>query len=619
MKVLGVTTTREVYIGSKDKNFRNNEFLIVEDPVQGDIIGEVVDSQTFNRFIPLDIGGDFVDSDVLSSLGSMGYDVGDETVYVAKLRFFEELLYPPLTGSDLRAPVFDEIKNLLIDTLPKESLILGSIKNTDNIAEGMDDVYKDLFSTFQNKEFIKQRELPYLFDYKSMHQYPHIGVFGGSGSGKSFGLRVVLEELMEMGVPAIVMDPHYEMDFTNNSEISNKDYTDKFKCLEIGIHTGIKFQELQKRDLKNLLNAASPLTDSMNNVIDVILSKGASFESFKNKLDLLLEGQEIGSRDKILSEIAIEEDQTRRDRLEEVLDIYERYDKTCNSMSVRGVLWRLMTLQGEGIFSHNIDELLDLLKRRKLVVLQGSTRMINVFSTYLLAKLYYLRKEYRDELYRNNIKVDYFPPFIIITDEAHNFAPKGFDTPSKSILREISQEGRKYGVFLILATQRPTLLDETITAQLNTKLIFRTVRASDIDTIREETDLSSDETKRLPYLSSGDVFISSAKKGRTSFVRIRAANTVSPHTENPFDELTAHDNEVYEKFFLDIKDLLPIDTSNLNGALMNYNKKSGDNLSYDEFKNNLDKLCEIELIEKETNFLTEMYKIIYPMMNLKII
>lgn len=609
MKVLGVTTTREVYIGSKEKNFRNNEFLIVEDPVQGDIIGEVVDSKTFNRFIPLDIGGDFIDSDVLSSLGSMGYDVGDETVYVAKLRFFEELLYPPLTGSDLRAPEFYEIKNLLIDTKPNNSLILGSIKNTDNIAEGMDDIYKNLFSTFENNEYLKQRELPYLFDYKSMHQYPHIGVFGGSGSGKSFGLRVVLEELMEMGVPAIVMDPHYEMDFSNNSEISDKNYTDKFKCLEIGLHTGIKFQELQKRDLKNLLNAASPLTDSMKNVIDVMLAKGSSFESFKNKLDMLLEGQEIGSRDKIIAEIAAEPDINKKNRIEEVLDVYERYDKTCNSMSVRGVLWRLINLQNEGIFSHNIDELLDLLKRRKLVVLQGSTRMINVFSTYLLAKLYYLRKEYRDELYRNNAKVDYFPPFVIITDEAHNFAPKGFDTPSKSILREISQEGRKYGVFLILATQRPTLLDETITAQLNTKLIFRTVRASDIDTIKEETDLSIDETKRLPYLSSGDVFISSAKKGRTSFVRIRAANTVSPHTENPFDELEGHENEEFEKFFIDIKDLLPIDASNLNTVLLNYNKKSGENLSYDDLKNKLDELCQRDFIEKEDNFLTVMYKI----------
>ncbi|MGR5590633.1 ATP-binding protein [Peptoniphilus grossensis] len=609
MKVLGITTTREVYIGSKEKNFRNNEYLIVEDPVQGDIIGEVVDSKTFNRFIPLDIGGDFIDSDVLSSLGSMGYDVGDETVYVAKLRFFEELLYPPLTGSDLRAPEFNEIKNLLIDTKPNNSLILGSIKNTDNIAESMDDIYKNLFSTFENNEYLKQRELPYLFDYKSMHQYPHIGVFGGSGSGKSFGLRVVLEELMEMGVPAIVMDPHYEMDFSNNSEISDKNYSDKFKCLEIGLHTGIKFQELQKRDLKNLLNAASPLTDSMKNVIDVMLAKGSSYESFKNKLDMLLEGQEIGSRDKIIAEIAAEPDTSKKNRLEEVLDVYERYDKTCNSMSVRGVLWRLINLQNEGIFSHNIDELLDLLKRRKLVVLQGSTRMINVFSTYLLAKLYYLRKEYRDELYRNNAKVDYFPPFVIITDEAHNFAPKGFDTPSKSILREISQEGRKYGVFLILATQRPTLLDETITAQLNTKLIFRTVRASDIDTIKEETDLSSDETKRLPYLSSGDVFISSAKKGRTSFVRIRAANTLSPHTENPFDELEGHENEEYEKFFMDIKDLLPIDASNLSVVLMNYNKKSGENLSYDDLKNKLDELCQRDFIEKEDNFLTEMYKI----------
>ena len=609
MKVLGITTTREVYIGSKEKNFRNNEFLIVEDPVQGDIIGEVVDSKTFNRFIPLDIGGDFIDSDVLSSLGSMGYDVGDETVYVAKLRFFEELLYPPLTGSDLRAPEFNEIKNLLIDTKPNNSLILGSIKNTDNIAEGMDDIYKNLFSTFENNEYLKQRELPYLFDYKSMHQYPHIGVFGGSGSGKSFGLRVVLEELMEMEVPAIVMDPHYEMDFSNNSEISDKNYSENFKCLEIGLHTGIKFQELQKRDLKNLLNAASPLTDSMKNVIDVMLAKGSSYESFKNKLDMLLEGQEIASRDKIIAEIAAEPDISKKNRLEEVLDVYERYDKTCNSMSVRGVLWRLINLQNEGIFSHNIDELLDLLKRRKLVVLQGSTRMINVFSTYLLAKLYYLRKEYRDELYRNNAKVEYFPPFVIITDEAHNFAPKGFDTPSKSILREISQEGRKYGVFLILATQRPTLLDETITAQLNTKLIFRTVRASDIDTIKEETDLSSDETKRLPYLSSGDVFISSAKKGRTSFVRIRAANTVSPHTENPFDELEGHENEEYEKLFMDIKDLLPIDASNLSQVLMNYNKKSGENLSYDDLKNKLDELCQRDFIEKEDNFLTEMYKI----------
>ncbi|NMR96123.1 ATP-binding protein, partial [Vibrio parahaemolyticus] len=117
--------------------------------------------------------------------------------------------------------------------------------------------------------------------------------------------------------------------------------------------------------------------------------------------------------------------------------------------------------------------------------IQGSTRILQVYSTYLLNNIYHKRREFKDAQYKK-AEAEYFPPFIVVTDEAHNFAPKGYESPSKSILKEISQEGRKYGVFLALATQRPTLLDETITAQLNTKLIFRTVRASDIDTIKEE-------------------------------------------------------------------------------------------------------------------------------------
>ena len=109
MKVLGITTTQEVYIGSKEKNFRNNEFLVVQDPVQGSLIGEIVEAKTYNRFIPLDMGGDFVDAGVLSSLKSMGYDINNETVYVGKLRFFEEVLYAPITGSDVRIPTFEAV------------------------------------------------------------------------------------------------------------------------------------------------------------------------------------------------------------------------------------------------------------------------------------------------------------------------------------------------------------------------------------------------------------------------------------------------------------------------------------------------------------------------------
>ena len=179
---------------------------------------------------------------------------------------------------------------------------------------------------------------------------------------------------------------------------------------------------------------------------------------------------------------------------------------------------------------------------------------------------------------------------------------------SSSILREISQEGRKYGVFMILATQRPTLLDETITAQLNTKFIFRTVRASDIQTIKEETDLTEEEGRRLPYLKSGDVFISSAIMGRTIFVRVRASKTTSPHTLNPFDELKEFKKENEEKFFAQIKDSLPLNEGELMFTIKDIEASCGETLTVDILKERLEKLVSLGKIKKVASPFGSIYK-----------
>ena len=277
---------------------------------------------------------------------------------------------------------------------------------------------------------------------------------------------------------------------------SNIDFENKFKCLQVGTHVGVKFEDLTAGDLKNLLDAASNLTDAMNNVADVLFKKRDSYNSFSTRLQMLSEAQEEGSTERIQKKIELAENDDEKRAWEERKSLYLSYDKTCPYNSVKGILWRLRRLYNEGVFSKDSRDIESYLKDGKLVVIQGSTRILQVYSTYLLNNIYHKRRDYKDALYKK-IPTEYFPPFIIVTDEAHNFAPKGYENPSKSIIKEISQEGRKYGVFLILATQRPTLLDETITAQLNTKLIFRTVRASDIDTIREETDITAEEAKRL--------------------------------------------------------------------------------------------------------------------------
>ncbi len=125
------------------------------------------------------------------------------------------------------------------------------------MAKDMDEEYKNLLYTFEEGELKKQRDIPYIFNIRSMHQYPHIGVFGGSGSGKSFGLRVVLEELMKLNIPTIVLDPHFEMDFSQRGDYMPKeeeiDYRDKFKCLQVGFHVGVRFEDLSPQDLKKFV------------------------------------------------------------------------------------------------------------------------------------------------------------------------------------------------------------------------------------------------------------------------------------------------------------------------------------------------------------------------------
>ena len=149
MKVVGITTGQEVFIGSRNRNFRINEFLIVEDEVQGDLVGEIVEAKTFNRYIPLNIGGDFVDSSVIESLRAMGYDVNEETIYIGKLRFFREATYPVLTGSKVRVPKFEEVKKFLITTDIEDGLLLGIMRNTDALTADMPEKYKNVLDIFE--------------------------------------------------------------------------------------------------------------------------------------------------------------------------------------------------------------------------------------------------------------------------------------------------------------------------------------------------------------------------------------------------------------------------------------------------------------------------------------
>ncbi|MDO5028356.1 MAG: ATP-binding protein [Bacillota bacterium] len=606
MKVLGLTSSSEFFIGSKERNFRINEYLVVEDKRQGDLVFEVMEANTYNRYLPLNIGGDLVDSSVIESLQAIGYIVDEETVYIGKCRLLNEAAYPIETGSVVREPSFDEIKSFLINGNLDSSLLLGAIKNTDKVFSQMDRDLQGLYHTY-NEEIEKQKDVPFLFNINEMNQYPHIGVFGGSGSGKSYGLRVFIEELMKKNIPTIIFDPHYEMDFqiNTNNPSAQRDYSPSYKSFLIGQDVGIDFKDLRAADLKRLLSATSQLSEPMESTIDLLFghfgrARATDVNTFELLIDDLIEMKKFQSAKEIQSAINNSTGETQ-EKYSRLLELYVKYDKKTNESTLRGLAWRIRSLVHDGVFTQDSTQVAQALFAGKTAVIQGSTRLLQVYGSYLMSKFYNQRRFHKDK------GGDYFPPFVIVTDEAHEFAPKGLPKPSKSIIKEIAQEGRKYGVFLVLATQRPTLLDETVTAQLNSKFIFRTVRATDIQTIREETDISSEEAKRLPYLKTGDLFASIASMGRTIFSRVRLAETTKPNVENPFDELKKMAQEADDRFYKLIEPELPISSSEFLG-LLGILEKADLKINASVLEDKLNDLVNKGKLEKEAGIFGDQYK-----------
>src|SRR5262249_60054817 len=111
------------------------------------------------------------------------------------------------------------------------------------------------------------------------------------------------------------------------------------------------------------------------------------------------------------------------------------------------------------------------------------------------------------------VKGDLKLPALLLLEEAHNFAPAQAHTPAEqraiTTTRQIAQEGRKFGVGLILISQRPSRLDETTLSQCNSYIVMRMVNPADQSFVRKEIEsLGEDDARMLPDLDVGAALLS---------------------------------------------------------------------------------------------------------------
>src|SRR3569833_3130480 len=100
-------------------------------------------------------------------------------------------------------------------------------------------------------------------------------------------------------------------------------------------------------------------------------------------------------------------------------------------------------------------------------------------------------------------------PLLFICEEAHRYASAdrsiGFGPTRKAISR-IAKEGRKYGVYMGLVTQRPAELDATIISQCNTLFTMRLANERDQSLLRSAvSDAAANLLSFVPSLGTREV------------------------------------------------------------------------------------------------------------------
>jgi len=180
----------------------------------------------------------------------------------------------------------------------------------------------------------------------------------------------------------------------------------------------------------------------------------------------------------------------------------------------------------------------------------GQLTVIDLSDTISLQKKQIIVSYFAERIFfeRRNKNV---PPFLLVLEEAHQFAPevaKAETAISRSIIRTIAREGRKFGASLCLVSQRPVQLDTTALANCNTHIILRITNPYDLKHISESSEgLDSKSVEMINSLRVGEALIAGEATHFPLFFKVRQRKSMPSRHEKSLEAAALEFEQSEEK------------------------------------------------------------------------
>ncbi len=322
------------------------------------------------------------------------------------------------------------------------------------------------------------------------------GIFGKSGTGKTFLTRLLLVGMLQKGKAVnLVFDMHSEYGWESRSEEGRKvkalkqlfpesvavftldEQSSRQRKVSTDFTVRIGYDEIEPEDmalLRQTLNLTEP-------AIEAVYQLSRRFG--RNWLQSTLDLADSEETDELLNSMNIHESTYRNLR--------------------RGLetIRRLPFLEAHAP-DNPVKRILENLDRGINVVLEFG-RYTDITAYILVANLLTRRihAHYRDRT-EKALAEDSAPPhpLVITIEEAHKFLNP--EVASQTIFGTIAREMRKYNVTLLVIDQRPSGIDEEVMSQIGTKITCLLDNERDVDSVLSGVSGKSELKSVLARLES---------------------------------------------------------------------------------------------------------------------
>ncbi|EGR0546367.1 ATP-binding protein [Vibrio cholerae] len=347
----------------------------------------------------------------------------------------------------------------------------------------------------------------------------HTAILGSTGAGKSGTVAAVIHSILERGEIAkhrhwhpqiIILDPHneYGKAFPAHQRLSTDEGSLKLPYwlldLEESLSLFIGKTEFaatsQSNIVKNALiavreQAAEQLGLDKNQLtvdspIPYIIGSAEGLDHFGFKDGALYEHGLIGA---INAQRPENKDKKQHEDFSRVI-------RKIDSLLKDGRLKFMMESWdgAEDPLPTIVNQFLTQKTTVQIVDLSGVPNEVAGVASAAIARIVFQLKVWQTEAERQN------SPVLLVCEEAHRYVPNRGEAQyeaAQSAIRRIAKEGRKYGVGLLLVSQRPSEVEATVLSQCNSWIVLRITNDADREHVRSVLpDSMSGLTKMLSGL-----------------------------------------------------------------------------------------------------------------------